>query len=94
MCGLTAPGTTRIDYVCPHNPNNPRHAARTATTSVPPLREHVIYAAADQIITGLLGGDHIPATQAAAADTRATHQADQLHRRITPTDTAISGLMT
>ena len=88
MCGLTAPGTTRAYYVCPHNPNNPRHAAASPGHVRAAFRDHVIYDAVDGILGGLLGHDQaavvaarIPATQA-AADARAAEQAAQLHRRI------------
>jgi DNA invertase Pin-like site-specific DNA recombinase len=100
MCGLTAPGTSRTYYVCPHNPGNPRHAANCPGHVRAAFRDTVIYAAVDNILAGLLGHDRpamlasrIPATQAAAADRTAT-QAEQLRRRISQADAAIKGLMT
>ena len=84
MCGLTAPGTSRAYYVCPHNPNNPRHAAASPGHVRAAFRDHVIYNAVDGILGGLLGHDQaavvaarIPATQA-AADARAAEHAGQL----------------
>jgi DNA invertase Pin-like site-specific DNA recombinase len=100
MCGITAPGTDRAYYVCPHNPNNPRHHAKHPDHVRAAFRDHVIYAAVDQILTGLLSGDYagmladrIPATQA-AADARADAAAGQLRRRIHQADASITGLMT
>jgi hypothetical protein len=100
MCGITAPGTDRTYYVCPHNPNNPRHHAKNPQHVRAAFRDHVIYAAVDGILTGLLSHDyaamlagHIPATQAAAT-ANADWQAGQLRRRINQADTSITGLMT
>jgi site-specific DNA recombinase len=100
MCGMTPPGTARTYYICPHNPNNPRHAARNPDHVRAAFRDHVIYAAVDTILTGLLSHDragmlaaHLPATQAAAS-ARTAAQADALRRRIHQADTAITGLMT
>jgi hypothetical protein len=100
MCGMTAPGTTRTYYICPHNPNNPRHAAKNPHHTRAAFRDQLIYQAVDTIITRLLRHDRaamlataIPAT-ADAATTRAAAQADQLRRRIHQADTAINGLMT
>ncbi len=61
MCGLTAPGTTRTYYVCPHNPNNPRHAAAHPGHVRAATRDTVIYAAIDNILSGLLGHDRAAA---------------------------------
>ncbi len=100
MCGMTAPGTSRTYYICPHNPNNPRHAARSPEHVRAAFRDHDIYAAVDGILRPLLGHDHaamlaaqLPATQADAS-ARAAAQAGQLRRRIAQADTAIAGLMT
>jgi len=99
MCGLTAPGTTRAYYVCPHNPGNPRHAAGSPDHVRAAFRDHVIYAAVDPIVGGLLGHDraaltaaHIPVTQA-AADQRAAAQAAQLRRRIDQAEVSMKGLI-
>jgi len=99
MCGLTAPGTSRAYYVCPHNPNNPRHAAASPDHLRAAFRDHVIYDAVDPIIGGLLGHDraaltaaHIPVTQA-AADARADAQAAQLRRRIDQAEVSMKGLI-
>jgi site-specific DNA recombinase len=98
MCGLTAPGTSRSYYVCPHNPNSPRHAARNPDHVRAAFRDHVIYGAVDGILTGLLTHDraatlaaHIPATQ--AADASAAHQAEQLCRRIDQAEAFMKGLI-
>ena len=100
MCGLTAPGGTRTYYVCPHNPNDPRHHAATPDHVRAAMRDTAIYTAVDGILAGLLGGDtgaaltaRIPVTQA-DADARTTARAKQLQRDISRADTAISGLMT
>ena len=99
MCGLTAPGTGRAYYVCPHNPNNPRHAAASPDHIRAAFRDHVIYDAVDGILGGLLGRDQaavvaarIPATQA-AADARAAEQAGQLRRRIDQAEAKMKGLI-
>ena len=99
MCGLTAPGTSRVYYVCPHNPNNPRHAAKHPDHVRASFRDHEIYDAVDGILGGLLGHDtaammaaHLPATQA-DADTRAAQQAEQLRRRIDQADAFMKGLI-
>jgi DNA invertase Pin-like site-specific DNA recombinase len=99
MCGLTAPGTARVYYVCPHNPNNPRHAARHPGHVRASFRDHEIYAAVDGILCGLLSHDmdammaaHLPASQA-DADTRAAAKAEQLQRRIDQADAFMKGLI-
>jgi site-specific DNA recombinase len=100
LCGMTAPGTTRTYYICPHNPNNPRHAAKNPHHTRAAFRDHVIYHAVDTIITPLLRHDRaatlataIPATADAAATRTAAH-AEKLRRRIRQADTAINALMT
>jgi len=100
MCGMTAPGTTRTYYICPHNPANPRHAAKNPGHIRAAFRDHTIYQAVDDIITPLLAHDYaamlagrIPATTDAAT-TRAQAKAAQLRRRIAQAGTAITGLMT
>ena len=99
MCGLTAPGTARAYYVCPHNPNNPRHAAASPGHVRAAFRNYVIYDAVDGILGGLLSHDQaaivaarIPATQA-AADARAAEHAGQLRRRIDQADAKMKGLI-
>jgi site-specific DNA recombinase len=98
MCGLTA-SDTRTYYVCPHNPNNPRHAARNPDHVRAAFRDHVIYDAVDGILTPLLSHDrdamlagHLPATQA-AADERAAAKAAQLQRSIDQADAFMKGLI-
>ena len=99
MCGLTAPGTTRAYYVCPHNPNNPRHAAASPGHVRAAFRNHVIYNAVDGILGGLLSHDQtavvaarIPVTQA-AANARAAEEAGQLRRRIDQAEAKMKGLI-
>jgi hypothetical protein len=99
MCGLTAPGTARVYYVCPHNPNNPRHAAKNPDHVRAAFRDHVIYDAVDAILTPLLSHDrdamlarHLPATQA-DADDRAAGKAAQLRRRIDQAEAFMKGLV-
>jgi hypothetical protein len=100
MCGMTAPGTTRTYYICPHNPNNPRHTAKTPDHVRAAFRDHVIYTAVDGILGALLSHDYadmlagrLPATQDAVT-ARTDAAAEQLRRRIAQADTAITGLMT
>ena len=69
MCGLTAPGTSRAYYVCPHNPNNPRHAAASPDHVRAAFRARVIYDAVDGILGGLLGHDQA-AVQVTAPEPR------------------------
>jgi site-specific DNA recombinase len=100
LCGMTAPGTTRTYYICPHNPQNPRHHAASPDHVRAAMRDTVIYAAIDTILSGLLSHDRaaayaacIPVTQA-DADARNDARAGQLRKQVTQADTAISGLMT
>jgi site-specific DNA recombinase len=100
MCGMNAPGTSRTYYICPHNPNNPRHAAKNPDHVRAAFRDHVIYSAVDNILTPLLSHDfaailagHTPATQADAS-ARNEAKTGQLRRRIAQAGTAINGLMT
>jgi hypothetical protein len=99
MCGLTAPGTSRAYYVCPHNPNNPRHAAASPDHVRAAFRDHVIYDAVDGILGGLLGHDQgaavaarVPITHA-DADNRAAAHAAQLRRRIDQAEAKMKGLI-
>ena len=98
MCGLTA-SDTRTYYVCPHNPNNPRHAAKNPGHVRAAFRDHVIYNAVDGIVGGLLSHDmaavmaaRIPASQA-DADERAAAKAGRLRRRIAEAEAFMKGLV-
>jgi hypothetical protein len=93
------PGTRRVYYVCPHNPDNPRHAAKTPDHIRAAFRDHVIYDAVDSILTPLLSHDrdamlarHLPATQV-DADQRAAEKAAQLRRRIDQAEAFMKGLV-
>ena len=99
MCGLTAPGTSRAYYVCPHNPNNPRHAAASPEHVRAAFRDYVIYDAVDGILGGLLGHNQaaavaarMPVTQADAA-ARAAEHAQELRRCIDQAEAKMKGLI-
>ena len=81
-----APARRTYYWVCPHNPNNPRHAAKHPDHVRASVPDHDITAAVDHIINGLLGHDRaamlaalLPATQA-EADQRNQQRAEELRR--------------
>ena len=98
MVGKTAPGDTRTYYVCPHNPNNPRHAKTAPAHARAAFRDHVVYAAVDEIIRPLLSRDraaatarYIPATQA-DQDTLTAARITELNARASRAETAMNGI--
>jgi hypothetical protein len=104
MCGHLVPGRgpgkEYYYYVCPHNPNSPRDAHDHPEHVRAAVRERVIHAAVDKIITQLLSHDRaemlaaiLPATQA-EADERAAARAADLRKQVAQNDTAQHGLIT
>jgi hypothetical protein len=93
-------GKTYLYWVCPHNPNNARHAARNPGHVRASVTDHDITAAVDNIITGLLGHDRaamlaaiLPATQA-EQDHRNQQRTEELRRQQAQNETAQNGLIT
>jgi hypothetical protein len=87
-------------YVCPHNPSSPRDAQQHPAHVRAAIRERVIHAAVDDIISGLMSADRramlaavLPATQA-EHDQHAHARAEELRRQVTQDDTAQHGLIT
>jgi hypothetical protein len=87
-------------YVCPHNPNSPRDHQSHPDHVRTAVRERVIHAAVDGIISRLLSCDRaemlaaiLPATQA-DHDERAAERAGQLRKQATQNETAQHGLIT
>lgn len=87
-------------FVCPHNPNNARHAARYPGHVRASARAADLTAAVDNIITGLLSQDRaamltavLPATQAEASQ-RTARRAEQLKQQAAQNETAQNGLIT
>jgi hypothetical protein len=91
---MTAPGTTRTYYICPHNPNNPRRAAKNPHHTRAAFGDQVICDAVDEIIARLLRHDRAAMLATADAATTRAAQTDQLRHRFHQADTAINGLMT
>jgi hypothetical protein len=95
-----APGKEYYYYTCPHNPANPRDQLRHPGHVRTAIRERVIHAAVNQIITGLLSADRadmlaaiLPAT-AADHDQRDLARAEELRRQTSQNETAQHGLIT
>jgi DNA invertase Pin-like site-specific DNA recombinase len=97
--GRTA-GKTYTYYVCPHNPNNPRHAAARPGHIRAAIKEETITAGLAAFMDDyLLGHDRaamlaniLPATAAGQAS-RDQARADALRKKIAQADTAIGGLI-
>jgi hypothetical protein len=103
MCGHPntgrAPGKDYY-YVCPHNPNNPRDHQHHPGHVRAGVRERVIHAAVDGIITTLLSRDRrealaaiLPATQY-QHDQHAAARTEELRRQLAQNETAQNGLIT
>jgi hypothetical protein len=103
MCGHPntgrAPGKDYY-YVCPHNPNNPRDHQHHPGHVRAGVRERVIHAAVDGIITTLLSRDRrealaaiLPATQH-QHDQHAAARTEELRRQLAQNETAQNGLIT
>jgi site-specific DNA recombinase len=95
-----APGREYYYYTCPHNPANPRDQLKHPDHVRAAIRERVIHAAVNQIITSLLYADRadmlaaiLPAT-AAEHDQRDRARAEELRRQISQNETAQHGLIT
>jgi hypothetical protein len=87
-------------YVCPHNPNSPRDHQSHPDHVRAAVRERVIHAAVDGIISRLLSGDRaemlaaiLPATQA-EHDQHAAARAEELRKQAAQNQTAQHGLIT
>jgi DNA invertase Pin-like site-specific DNA recombinase len=97
------PGISKVNtwYVCPHHPGNPRHAAAAPNHVRASVKDRVIYAAVDGLLSDyLLGYDRaamlaavLPATQAEAGQ-QTQARAEQLRQQITRSETAQAGLIT
>lgn len=95
-----APGKEYYYYVCPHNPNNPRDHQAHPDHARAAIRERVIHAAVNDIITTLLSPDRatmlantLPATKA-EHDQRDRKRAEELRQQIAQNETAQHGLIT
>jgi hypothetical protein len=104
MCGHLVhgrgPGKEYYYYVCPHNPSSPRDQQQHPGHVRAAVRERVIHAAADHIISRLLSGDRaemlaaiLPATQT-EHDQRNAEHAEQLRKQVAQNETAQHGLIT
>ena len=95
-----ASGKVYTYWVCPHNPNNARHAARYPGHARAAVTDTDMTAAVDAIITGLLGPGRaemlaaaLPATQG-DADQRHHARAEELRLQAARNETAQAGLIT
>jgi site-specific DNA recombinase len=104
MCGHPVPGRgpgkEYYYYLCPHNPNSPRDTAEHPDHARAAVRERVMHAAVDGIISTLLSHDRaemltaiLPATQA-EHDQHAAARAEQLRKQVSQNQTAQHGLIT
>ena len=105
MHGITRPGRTPgkiyTYYLCPHNPNNPRHAEAYPQHARTSVNEEIITAALARFMdTYLLGHDRaailrlqLPAGAAEQAERR-DRQAAALREKLARIETAQKGLMT
>ncbi len=93
-------GKTYVYWVCPHNPADPRHAAKNPGHVRAAVTDHDMTAAVDHIISALLGHDRaamlaaaLPATQA-EQDQRNQQHSQELRLQAAQNETAQNGLIT